>query len=108
MTTTTPSDLTDRQRDVLELHRKGKNPTEIGKELGISSQGVHGHMRRLKQRGLIEDDGPKAGKKPKNGVTHDPSKALEAVQATINQQEQNLMDRLDEIAHEREQLDAEA
>jgi DNA-binding CsgD family transcriptional regulator len=45
---TDESDLTERQRDVLRLVREGKSPTEIGKELSISSQGVHGHMRRLR------------------------------------------------------------
>jgi FixJ family two-component response regulator len=37
---TSEGELTERQRDVLRLVREGKNPTEIGKELEISSQGV--------------------------------------------------------------------
>jgi DNA-binding CsgD family transcriptional regulator len=45
---TSEDELTERQRDVLRLVREGKNPTEIGKELEISSQGVHGHLRRLR------------------------------------------------------------
>lgn len=42
-----------RAMEVLELHNAGKNPTEIGAALDISSQGVHGHLRRLRERGLI-------------------------------------------------------
>jgi predicted ArsR family transcriptional regulator len=53
------STLTERQADVLRLYREGKSPTEIGKELDISSQGVHGHLRRLRAHGLIEGDTPK-------------------------------------------------
>lgn len=106
-TTTTPADLTDRQKAVLELVRKGKSPTAIGKELGISSQGVHGHLRKLRERGLVDSE-PVRSKKPRNGVTVNPAKALEAVRAAIDEQEQALLQRLSDIDEERQALDGEA
>ena len=107
MTPTDESELTDRQRDVLRLHRDGRNPTEIGKELGISSQGVHGHLRRLRGHGLIEDGAPAAkpaARKRSANERHrgaasafDPAAAIAAVQQAITQQHTQLDDREAEI-----------
>lgn len=65
----TPLDeLSERQREVLELHNAGKNPTQIGRELNIKSQAVHGHFRRLRDHGYdIEGPQPRAARERKSG-----------------------------------------
>lgn len=103
--------LTDRQRDVLRLHGEGKNPTEIGEALEISSQGVHGHLRRLRQKGLVEDAGPARGpaaKRRGNGRPITADDALEAVRATARAKRDELVGRKDEISVEIEALRTEA
>jgi predicted ArsR family transcriptional regulator len=83
--------LTERQRNVLHLVREGKNPTDIGKELGVSSQAVHGHLRKLRDLGFIsEPAGPPRGAAARkaNGRREpvEPESALLAVQRAINEQ----------------------
>jgi predicted transcriptional regulator len=102
---TDESDLTERQRDVLRLVREGKSPTEIGKELSISSQGVHGHMRRLREHGLIPALKPTARKpaaKPSAAPNErfDPAQSLRIVVGTITAQ-------LDELDAREQAIDAE-
>jgi predicted ArsR family transcriptional regulator len=60
-TITSPSsaDITDKQREVLSLVEEGKTPTEIGKAMDISSQAVHGHLRRLREAGVLPPAAPK-------------------------------------------------
>jgi predicted ArsR family transcriptional regulator len=109
------TDLTKRQKDVLRLVREGKNPTEIGKELGISSQGVHGHMRRLRDRGLLPAaDRAKPAGRPRATANHkvSPTSALEAVRATVREQleaidaRQAAIEReITALTEERDQLD---
>jgi DNA-binding CsgD family transcriptional regulator len=106
---TTPTDesgLTDRQRDVLRLVREGRNPTEIGRELGISSQGVHGHLRRLRDRGLVEAAAPAKpaarkrsanDRQPHAAAGFDPKSAIAAVQQAIVEQREQLDTREAEI-----------
>ncbi len=115
-TPTPGDDLTDRQRDVLKLHREGKGPTEIGAELDISSQGVSGHLRRLKAKGYIEDDTPAAPKpkakpkaaKPKaDGEQFNPASTIQVVVETITVQLDALARREREINDEMSQLTAE-
>ena len=111
-------DLTDRQRDVLRLHTEGKNPTEIGKALDITSQAVHGHFRRLREKGLIAGDvGPKpAARKPRGeaglvrggtNATITPETAIRAAIELIEAQQAGLRDRLEEIGEERAALKLE-
>lgn len=93
---------TERQQDVLRLHRAGRNPTEIGRELKISSQAVHGHFRRLRAHGLVEDTGearakPATKRTARNGRPFDPASALPAVTAAINEQRARLDAREAEI-----------
>lgn len=81
-----PTDLTERQQQVLALHREGKNPTDIGRELSITSQGVHGHLRRLAARGLVELERPARARDDVPNGRLDPDEALRAVrQAAIEQ-----------------------
>jgi DNA-binding MarR family transcriptional regulator len=82
------SRLTDKQREVLRLHNEGKNPTEIGKAMGTSSQAVHGHFRRLRAHGLIADEATPsrvaaARRRTTNGF--DPGNALAAVIAAAEE-----------------------
>jgi predicted ArsR family transcriptional regulator len=100
----TAVDLTDRQTDVLRLTREGKSPTEIGRELGISSQGVHGHLRRLREAGLVEPlTAPKrAAKRPAardSGAAFDPQDTIRAVVQEITAQ-------LDALDAREQQVDA--
>lgn len=92
--------LTDRQRDVLRLHGEGKNPTDIGTELGISSQGVHGHLRRLRDKGLIEGTGRTTPVAVPNGRPLSAADALEQVRQAAATQRQQLVDRKAAIASE--------
>lgn len=85
--------LTARQQEVLTLVREGKTPTEIGKALEISSQGVHGHLRRLAQRGLVTlEQSPSRTastrtRRERNGSRKlNPSQALEAVHQAAREQ----------------------
>jgi DNA-binding Lrp family transcriptional regulator len=108
MTPTPESELTERQRDVLRLQREGKTPTEIGNELGISSQGVHGHLRRLRDHGLIERGAAKPAK-PRDARApgprrFDPASTIAAVQQTIATQRAELDTREAEIDAQIEQL----
>ena len=113
MTPSIEDQLTDRQRDVLRLHREGKNPTEIGKALGISSQGVHGHLGRLRNHGLIADDAPTAARTRSSSrrrvgqPAFDPARALDAVRATVRAQEEAILARQAEIDEQIAALQAE-
>lgn len=115
---TAESELTERQREVLALVREGKNPTEIGKALGISSQGVHGHLRRLRGHGLIPDEyaggtggKPAATRRPGvrggTNATITPETAIRAAIELIEAQMHGLQARLTDIAEERTGLDRE-
>lgn len=55
----TTKELTTRQREVLTMIEAKKSTGEIASALGITTQGVHGHMRRLRQRGLIPEASPR-------------------------------------------------
>lgn len=86
MAPTDESTLSERQREVLALVREGKNPTEIGNALEITSQAVHGHLRRLRGHGLLADEPTAPGRaaarrrRELNG-RFDPDDALAAVRA---------------------------
>lgn len=41
--------LTERQAEIVDLLEKGKTPTEIGKKLKISTNGVYQQMRRIRK-----------------------------------------------------------
>lgn len=45
-----PSDLTDRQIEILNWVQEGKSAWEIGVILGISGRSVDGHLRRIYAR----------------------------------------------------------
>jgi predicted ArsR family transcriptional regulator len=113
MTTAAPDELTDRQREVLDLVNEGKNPTQIGAALGISSQGVHGHIRRLRGKGLIPEDygAPRPAAAPRkqrdSPTAVDPHAAIMAAMAGIQEQRRQLEARLEAITAERVGLDDE-
>jgi predicted transcriptional regulator len=107
--------ITTRQRDVLRLHQEGKNPTAIGKELGISSQGVHGHLRRLSAKGLIEGEAASAKRVTRAAgaktsgppAPFDPADTIRTVVRTITAQLEQLNTREAEIDEEIERLRGE-
>lgn len=111
MATTATDDLTDRQKEVLELHNQGKNPTEIGNALAISSQAVHGHFRRLREKGLIPGDGPPraaaAKRRPNARRGLDAAAAVDAVRQAAEQQRDAIHGRQQEIDAEIASLNAE-
>lgn len=107
-TETIPEGLTARQADVLRLTREGKNPTQIGEELGISSQGVHGHLRRLREKDLVPAANERTPRRAAPRVLRSkPADAMAAVRATAAEQDRQLAARLDEIEGEQDALKAE-
>ena len=51
----TPSKLTSRERDVLKLLIKGKNNTEIAKELVVSKYTIKAHVANILQKLNVND-----------------------------------------------------
>jgi len=98
MTTTDRDDLTERQREVLRLHEEGKTPTEIGQTLGITSQNVHGHFKRLRRRGLM---GPAGGPRAAQ------SDILADIRRVLQEKERDVDARLREIATSIQALETE-
>lgn len=82
------SELTDRQREILEfikreIRLRGYPPSvrEIGEAIGLSSSStVHGHLARLEEKGLIKRDPTK----PRAIEVHDPDRALPYAGRLIN------------------------
>jgi repressor LexA len=82
------SELTDRQREILEfikreIRLRGYPPSvrEIGEAIGLSSSStVHGHLARLEEKGLIKRDPTK----PRAIEVHDPDRALPYASRLIN------------------------
>lgn len=112
---TAEPELTDRQRAVLRLTQEGSNPTEIAREIGITSQGVHGHLRKLRQMKLLpERQG--AARRPTRpadgGDVVSAENALAAVRRAVEEQAEAILARQQaidlEIAaleHERVELE---
>lgn len=48
---------TAKQSTVLGLLAQGKTASEIAKRMKITPNGVYGHMRRLKELGLLDENG---------------------------------------------------
>lgn len=101
--TADPEKLTERQSDVLRLTKEGKNPTDVAKELGISSQGVHGHLRRLRAKRLLAPDAPK--RKGANGRAE--VDYLATIRLAAEQAEQDIRKRQSEIDQAIANLQAE-
>jgi biotin operon repressor len=57
--------ITQKQREVLNYLHAGRHPAEIAQTMGISTNGVYQHMKRLKEAGLKWPDvkRKKAGRK---------------------------------------------
>jgi DNA-binding CsgD family transcriptional regulator len=51
---------TRKQQQVLDYLRNGKTPAHIAKRMGISTNGVYGHMRKLRKMGLLNNSTPAA------------------------------------------------
>lgn len=116
MSTTAPeAELSESARKVLDLYRAGTtSPTEISKALGVTSQAIHGHFRRLRERGLIPPVGEPTGRPARSGRRErgveariDPHAAIMAAVEGIRQQEAALQTRLEQIGEDRLGLDLE-
>lgn len=110
---------TKKQQTVLGLLAEGKDATAIAKRMKISTNGVYGHIRKLREKGLIDADG-----KPANGGAatvaaaesngHRPESVgqvdemVKAAIVTIEGRESEIDKRLFANAEERAKLDAEA
>lgn len=113
----TQPELTEAQQRVLTLLGEDKSPTEIAKDMGITSQGVHGHMSRLRKRGLLpgEPAASTAGRTParsrKRAAGNDrrvtPADAFAEVRASIDEQRKGLTARATELDQEIDDLKAE-
>jgi biotin operon repressor len=96
----TTNDLTERQRDILALVKQGQSATEIGRALGISSQGVHGHFQRLRSKGIeipTQNGTHKASRRAPGDGGAPSGKALAAAQDAIKEHERRLLARVAEI-----------
>lgn len=96
--------LTDAQRQVLELREQGLSPTQIGREMGITSQAVQGHLRRLRAKGAVE---PLRRRGRGASLAFDPGAAIEAVQHAIAAQRAAASARLGELDEQIKALQAE-
>lgn len=103
------TDLTEKQQQVLALHRENKGPSEIAEVLGITSQGVHGHLKRLRGKGLIEERPGAAVRPPsaRGNARVNPSAALEIVRQAAREQVAAVQARQAEIDTEITELRAE-
>jgi DNA-binding CsgD family transcriptional regulator len=117
-TATTPTNdppLTEKQQQVLDLLAQDKTPTQIAEALNITSQGVHGHMQRLRRRGLIPGEAaPSQGARRNRGSRKaatsagiTPTDAFAEVRASIDAQRQGLTARASELDQEIDDLKAE-
>lgn len=102
-------ELTEKQQQVLEMHRANKGPAEIAEALGISTQGVHGHIKRLRNKGLIEAKPSAGASRParRDGARLDPKAALEVVREAARQQITTVEARQAEIEAEIKDLQEE-
>lgn len=101
------ADVSPRAAEVLALTKEGKNPTEIGTQLGITSQAVHGHLRRLRDKGLLPPDPRARGKAgTDNGRSEfSAAGAFREVRASIARQQQELDRHMAGLDRQLEELD---
>jgi predicted ArsR family transcriptional regulator len=101
------TNLSERAQQVLALTKDGKNPTEIGEQLGITSQGVHGHLRRLREKALLPPDPKARTKAPANGPVRDfnAAVAFDEVRRSIERQRHGLDEHIAGIDRELERLE---
>lgn len=76
---------TRKQAQVLGHLKRGKTPAQIAKQMGISKNGVYGHIRKLKAAGLLDTNGgEEAAEASSNGhqpVGYDTVAAIEKARA---------------------------
>lgn len=96
--TASPADLSPKQRQVFDLFSTGKSAQEIADVMGITANGVHNHIGRLKKSGHIA--GGTAARRSSGGTrraatnTGDASKAsaLAGVKAALTAERKKLAD----------------
>jgi hypothetical protein len=109
--------LSKKQKKVYDLLQKGKTPKEVASKMGISVNGVYGHMRRIENAGF---EVPRSGRGGSSGRTETPAPAaspngggavsqvdigVEALVKTIEDRIGSIKEEADEISDEREKLD---
>lgn len=114
---------TAKQAKVLGLIAKGKSASQIAKAMGISTNGVYGHIRKLKDRGLLDADGKLSASEQQaqdtitlgNGSQSDIPESMAEVKRILNQatevaekRQEAIKARLEAIGQESEALDREA
>jgi predicted ArsR family transcriptional regulator len=99
--------LTERQQQVLKLTTEGKNPTEIGEALGISSQAVHGHFRRLRAHGLLNGGTSAPAPSSKHSIAATLKSAMSAIDRTIAEQRKEIERSIAQLERNREQFKAQ-
>ena len=128
---TTTKEPTRKQRLVLGMLAENKTPKQIAKSMGITKTTVYAHLRNLRQRGLVDDDGfPTQGVKAEPALADDSSNGSEPagngtlakvgsiVQNVINEidgrteeivvRSKSIDDEVARLSVERELLDGEA
>lgn len=105
--------LTSKQKKVVTALEAGKSPKDIAKSMGISVNGVHGHIRRLRKIGALpQPTGSRSRAGTRRATTRGrrassngrlKSPAARALAKAVSQAK----GRLHEIDVERQKLDAE-
>lgn len=97
---------TPKQAQVLGLVKEGKTPKQIAKTMKISPNGVYAHLRKLRERGLIEiapsDAAPEA---TSNG--HSADSTPEQIKALARQAADTADERVSQIEARLKQIAAE-
>lgn len=84
---------TPKQAKVLGYLSQGKSVAEIAKRMKISNNAVYGHMRALKDRGLLDEEGAVGASReevPATSNGHGPNEFVEALQAARSQAEKRV------------------
>jgi predicted ArsR family transcriptional regulator len=82
-------------------------PTDVGRALGISSQGVHGHMKRLRARGVAVPGETRSVSRERPGRPARAQEALSRVAEAVAAELAKIDQRLEVLAHVRATQDAE-
>lgn len=92
--------LAPKQKRVLDLLNKGKSPTETAKALGISVNGIYGHMRRIEAKGYAvprSTNGRSASRKTRTKASPNGSGPIDKIDSGIARLIEQAEDRAKEI-----------
>lgn len=108
--------LSKKQKKVYDLLQKGKTPKQIAAKMGISVNGVYGHMRRIEAAGFEVQRSGRGGSSDRatpapaasqngNGAVAGVDAGVEALVKTIESRIGDIKEEAEGISLEREKLD---